>query len=115
MFDSISNTNLVLAVLLAVLVIQFVFVVRVVGMMRMLRRYLNEVRFLFKQIGNLDTTRKRAMYDYRSCQYCKHRQSFILIGDQNAYDDFYYKCNKRKVTISLADTCDAFERDFQLK
>ncbi len=48
----------------------------------------------------------------KTCQFCRHRLAYINTSKtKNDEEDFYHRCEVRKVNISLDDSCQHFARD----
>lgn len=51
----------------------------------------------------------------KTCQFCRHRLAYINTSKtKNDEEDFYHRCDVRKVNIALDDSCQHFERDGDL-
>jgi hypothetical protein len=78
-----------------------------------MNKLLFEVRLLFKNSGIFYQPQKEKVIKSNSCQFCQHRISFIQLTDETKHDNFYYKCSKNNIEITLADTCSSFVRDYR--
>ncbi len=99
-----------LLIFFAILVVTFLKIVSIIGQMNKL---LFEVRLLFKHSGIFFQPQKNKVIKSNSCQYCKYRRSFIQLTDEESKDNFYYKCKKHDIEISLSDSCAQFQRDYR--
>jgi hypothetical protein len=106
-------TNFLLIALLILFTIQVVTFLKIVVIIKQMNKLLFEVRILFKHSGIFFQPKKNNVIKSNSCQYCKYRMSFIQITDEENRDNFYYKCKKHDVEISLSDSCTQFQRDYR--
>lgn len=88
---------------------------KLVQILKQINKLLFEVRIYFKNSGIFYEPRKNNIIRSDTCQYCIHRMSYINITGSTENDDFYYKCRRRNIDILLSDSCDQFERDFNIK
>jgi hypothetical protein len=106
-------TDFLLIALLILFVIQIVTFFKIVAIIKQMNKLLFEVRILFKHSGIFFQTQKNSVVKSNSCQFCSYRMSFIQITDEENKDNFYYKCKKHDIEISLSDSCAQFLRDFR--
>jgi hypothetical protein len=106
-------TDLLLIALMILFAIQVVTFFKIVTIIKQMNKLLLEVRLLFKHSGIFFQPKKNKVIKSNSCQYCKHRISFIQITDEENKDNFYYKCKKHDIEISLSDSCAQFQRDYR--
>jgi hypothetical protein len=106
-------TDILLLGFIILLIIQVYTFVKIFRIVKQLNKLLVEIRILFKQSGIFFQLQKNKVIKSNSCQYCKFRLSFIHIKDGDDHDNFYYKCNKHDIEITLSDTCKQFEREFR--
>jgi hypothetical protein len=106
-------TNILLVVLLVFITIQVVTYIKIIAILKQMNKLLFEVRILFKQSGIFFLPQKNNIIQSNSCQYCKYRMSYIQITDEHKKDNFYYKCKKHDIEISLSDSCAQFHRDYR--
>jgi hypothetical protein len=106
-------TDFLLTALLILLVIQIVTFVKIGTILKQMNKLLFEVRILFKHSGIFFLPQKNNIIKSNSCQYCKYRMSYIQITDEEKKDNFYYKCKKHDIEISLSDSCAQFHRDYR--
>jgi hypothetical protein len=99
--------------LLILFAIQVITFLKVVSIIRQMNKLLFEVRLLFKHSGIFFQPQKNNVIKSNSCQYCKHRMSFIQLTEEENKDNFYYKCKKHDIEISLTDSCAQFQRDYR--
>lgn len=109
------SNDIILIAFVIFFIVQIVVLSRIVVIIRRFTKILFEVRIIFKHAGLSYDSRKKTVVQNNICQHCKYRMPFIeMIGD-SSLDNFYYKCKKRDIEIELSDTCEYFERDYQLK
>ena len=108
-------SDLLIIGLLALFVIQLFVFYKIVTIVRQFTRLLLEVRLLFRHAGISYEHNKKEIMDLKTCQFCKYRLPYIKISENDTVDDFYHKCKKKDIEITLNDTCDQFERDLLLK
>ena len=107
-------TNYLLIVLLVLFFIQILAFLKLIKIIKQINKFLFEFRILLKR-GSISAPKYSSIFYKNTCQYCKHRMSFIQITDGDITDNFYYKCRKKNVEIALADTCNKFERDYSIQ
>ena len=107
-------TNYLLIILLVLFIIQILTFLKLIQIIKQINKFLFEFRIMMKQ-GSLPAKSFSSFYNKNTCQFCKHRLSFIQISDDDITDNFYYKCRKRNIEITLTDTCSKFERDYSIK
>jgi len=103
--------EIILVIVTSLAIAQSIIIFRLIGSLKATNRLLMEVRLLFKRAGVYFEPDKKRYVAEHSCQYCKHRVTYIQITDDLGSDAFYYRCRKRNLEIHLGDTCDAFQRD----
>ena len=108
-------TTFLVVSLLVLFIVQIVTFLKVLLIIRHTNRLLFEVRLLFKHSGVQNNDRDSTVLNFKVCQHCKHRLSFIQISNEPASDNFYYKCKKHDIEILLSDTCDQFAREYSIK
>ena len=99
-----------LVILFMVQAFTFIKVMRII---KQVSKLLFEVRILFKNSGIYYEAKQNRLIKSNTCQYCRNRLSFIQIADESDRNSFYYICKKHDTQITLSDTCQQFERDFQ--
>jgi len=109
--DNPFITNFLLIVLLAMFIVQMFTFWKIARIIHQVNKLLFEIRLMFKHSGISYEPKKKAIMEYKICQYCRHRISFIQISDNAESDNFYYKCKKSNIEISLSSSCSEFERD----
>jgi hypothetical protein len=107
-------TNYILIIIIILFAIQILAFLKLIQVIKQINKFLFEFRILIKQ-GSLSSKNFSSIFYKNTCQFCKHRMSFIQISDDVITDNFYYKCRKRNIEISLADTCNKFERDYSVQ
>jgi hypothetical protein len=105
--------DFLLLALLILFAIQVFTFFKIVSIIRQMNKLLFEVRLLFKHSGIFYQPQKNKIIKSNSCQYCKYRMSFIQLTDEENKDNFYYKCKKHDIEISLSDSCAQFQRDYR--
>jgi len=105
--------DFLLIALFILFAIQLVTFLKIVAIIKQMNKLLFEVRLLFKHSGIFFQPKKNKIIKTSSCQYCKHRMSFIQLTDEDSKDNFYYKCKKHDIEISLSDSCAQFQRDYR--
>jgi len=105
--------DFLLIALLILFAIQVFTFFKIVSIIRQMNKLLFEVRLLFKHSGIFFQPQKNSVIKSNSCQYCKHRMSFIQLSEEESRDNFYYKCKKHDTEISLSDSCAQFQRDYR--
>ncbi len=103
--------EIILAIVTGLVIAQLLVILKLIGSLKATNQLLMEVRLIFKRAGIYFEPDKKNFIAERSCQYCKHRVTYIQITDDTGSDAFYYRCRKRNIEIRLGDTCDAFQRD----
>jgi len=106
-------TDFLLIALFILFAIQVVTFVKIVAILRQMNKLLFEVRILFKHSGIFFLLQKNNIIKSNSCQYCKFRMSYIQLTEEEKKDNFYYKCKKHDIEISLSDSCAQFHRDYR--
>jgi hypothetical protein len=106
-------TDYLLIAFLILFGIQAVTFFKIISILRQMNKLLFEVRLLFKHSGIFFQAQKNKVIKSNSCQYCKYRRSFIQLTDEESKDNFYYKCKKHDIEISLSDSCAQFQRDYR--
>ena len=101
--------------ILLVFVIQVFGFYKIVSIIRQLNKLLMEIRLLFKSSGIYYDHKDSTVMQSCSCKHCIYRMSFINISDNYDSENFYYRCKKQNVEITLNDSCNNFERDFNIK
>ena len=107
-------TNYLLAILLVLFFIQILTFLKLIQIIKQINKFLFEFRILLKR-GAFSYKKFNSLFYKNTCQYCKHRMSFIQISEDDITDNFYYKCRKKDIEIALADTCNKFERDYSIQ
>lgn len=105
--------DFLLIALIILFAIQVITFFKIVSIIKQMNKLLFEVRLLFKHSGIFYQPQKNSVIKSNSCQYCKYRMSFIQLSDEEEKDNFYYKCKKHEIEISLSDSCAQFQRDFR--
>jgi len=106
-------TDFLLIALIIFFAIQILSFFKIVAIIKQMNKLLFEVRILFKHSGIFFQPQRNNVVKSNSCQYCKYRMSFIQITDEENRDNFYYKCKKHDIEISLSDSCAQFQRDYR--
>ena len=94
------------------IIIQLVYFSKLLTLAKRLNKFLLEIRIYFKNSGIFYNVNDRSIIRNNTCQYCKHRMSYINISNKDDFENFYYRCKKRNIDILLSDSCIQFERDF---
>ena len=105
--------DILLIALIVLFAIQVITFFKIVSIIRQMNKLLFEVRLLFKHSGIFYQPQKNKIIKSNSCQYCRYRMSFIQLTDEESKDNFYYKCKKHDIEISLSDSCAQFQRDYR--
>lgn len=108
-------TDFLLATFIILFIVQLFVLYRIFAITNQFTRLLLEIRLLFKHVGISYEPRTKKISDQKICQYCKFRLSFIKMSDNDAADDFYYKCRKKNLEVHLNDSCKYFEWDLTPK
>lgn len=111
-FDRSTFAYLLLGILGVLAILQIFSFSKLIQTIKQLSRMLFEIRLLFKKSGIYYNQHVNRVIEYKSCQFCRHRMSFIQSGDESEYDGFYYRCKQRNIEITLHDQCEHFDRDF---
>ena len=106
-------TDFLLIALIILFAIQIISFFKIVAIIKQMNKLLFEVRILFKHSGIFFQPQKNNVVKSNSCQNCKYRMSFIQITDEENRDNFYYKCKKHDIEISLSNSCAQFQRDYR--
>ncbi len=73
--------------------------------------YIESISRFFYRVG-IRTNAREVSRSPKTCQFCKHRMSFIHMSEHKGeVEDFYYKCQLRNIEIKLEDTCERFEEE----
>ena len=111
-FDRSILIYLLLTVLISLALIQIFSFLKLIQTLRQMTKMLLEIRLIFKKAGIYYDQHTNRIITHRSCQFCRHRISFIKTGDDEDAEGFYYRCKQRNVEIALHDSCEDFDRDF---
>lgn len=107
-------TLLFYILLFALLIIQAFIFYKISGIINNVNRMLLEVRNISLKMNTAGEPFKNKLITSNSCYYCRYRMSFIQINEsEDNADNFYYKCKKHNLEISLTDSCKQFEEDYR--
>lgn len=114
--SSIFNTPVATAILLGAIILFFIFQLamlwRVRRILQQLSFYIESISRFFYRVGLAGQVNRAKKDEPHTCQFCKYRLSFIHMSDNSGeVEDFYYKCQLRKIEIKLDESCERFERD----
>jgi len=111
-FDRTTFTYLLLLILIFLALLQIFSFSKLIQTIKQLTKMLLEIRLLFKKSGIHYDQHINRIIEYKSCQFCRHRMSFIQSGDEEDTEEFYYRCKQRNIEITLHDHCEYFDRDY---
>jgi hypothetical protein len=111
-FDNPTFTYLLLLILILLAAVQIFSFTKLVQTIRQMTRMLQEIRLIFKKSGIYYDGHAHRIVAHKSCQFCRHRVSYIKTGDEDEEEGFYYRCRQRNIEIMLHDSCEYFDRDF---
>ena len=111
-FDHLTFTYLLLLILISLALIQIFSFSKLIQTIRQMTKMLQEIRLIFKKSGIYYDQHAHRIIAHKSCQFCRHRISYIKTGDDEENEGFYYRCRQRNIEILLQDSCDYFDRDF---
>ncbi len=110
--DNPAFIYLLLIILLSLAMIQIFSFTRLIQTIRQMTKMLQEIRLIFKKSGIYYDQHAQRLIAHKSCQFCRHRISYIKTNDEEENEGFYYRCRQRNVEIMLHDSCEYFDRDF---
>ena len=105
--------NLLLTVVILLLVLQIYALYRFYKLVRHTGRLLSEIRLILKRSGLYYERIRDKVITRKTCEFCKYRSSFISIDGDSSENDFYYRCQRKNIEISLGDSCEYFLREFR--
>jgi hypothetical protein len=111
-FDRNTLIYLFLLILMSLVVIQIFSFSKLIQTMRQIIRMLLEIRLIFKKSGIYYDSHAQRIVAHKSCQFCRHRMSYIKTADDEENEGFYYRCKQRNIEITLDYSCEYFDRDF---
>lgn len=104
--------KIILFALLSIILVQLFLLVRIRKILKNVAYYIEILSRFFYRFGSSESQPTTNPSTERTCQFCKHRMSFIHMGEKESNsEDFYYKCRLRNVDITLRDSCDLFEAE----
>jgi len=111
-FNNSTLLYLLLLALICLVVVQIFSFTKFIQTMRQLTRMLMEIRLVFRKSGIYYDQHAQRIMAHKSCQFCRHRVSYIKTTDEEENEGFYYRCRQRDVEVMLQDSCEHFDRDF---
>jgi hypothetical protein len=111
-FDNSTFVYLLLIILISLALIQIFSFSKLIQTMRQITKMLLEIRLVFKKSGIYYDQHAQRIVAHKSCQFCRHRISYIKTNDEEENEGFYYRCRQRNIEIMLHDSCENFDRDF---
>lgn len=113
---SFLNNPLTLGVLvgsiICLFVVQIIILLRIKNVLQQISIYIESVSRFFFRLGMKQTQSAVKKTIPQTCQFCKHRLSFIHMSENKGeVEDFYYKCRLRNIEVQLNDTCEKFIKD----
>jgi hypothetical protein len=111
-FDRSTLTYLLLLILISLSLIQIFSFSKLIQTIRQMTQMLLELRLIFRKSGIYYDQHTHRIIAHKSCQYCRHRMSYIKTTDDEDNEGFYYRCKQRNIEITLDDSCEHFDRDF---
>jgi len=112
---SIDRSTLIyflLLILIFLTVLQIISFSKLIQTMRHMTKMLLEIRLIFKKSGIYYDQHSQRVVAHKTCQFCRHRMSYIKTADDDENEGFYYRCKQRNIEITLDYSCEHFNRDF---
>ena len=114
----LSETNYIFITIFIIFLItvlfisQFYFLLKIKKILNQLYQYSEHFFRIFTKSGKSLHYSGDQKPVPETCQFCKHRLSYIHMSDgENIKEDFYYKCRIYNIPINLNDHCDRFETE----
>jgi hypothetical protein len=107
-------TEILIIIFTVIIIIQLIYFSKLIAITKRLNKFLLEVRLYFKNSGLFYNVHDQSIMRSNTCQYCKHRMSYINISNEDDFENFYYRCKKQNIDILLSDSCSHFDRDYNL-
>lgn len=102
----------IVGIILFLFIFQLVILFRIKTLFQQILFYMESVSRFFYKLQNSTGIRAKKVQLPQTCQFCKHRLSFIHMSDNKGEaEDFYYKCRLHNIEVQLTDTCKHFEKD----
>lgn len=114
--NAFFNHPLTISILACSVLVLFIFQIlllfRIRKILQQVSFYIESISRFFYRVGIASTAQKKHPAIPQTCQFCKHRLSFIHMSEQKGeVEDFYYKCQLRNIEVHLDETCEQFEKD----
>ena len=114
--SNLANEEMIFEILLLIVVAFFVFQVivllRIRNLLHQISYYIESISRFFYRMGSYGRSPSPRKQIPQTCQFCKHRLSFIHMSENKGeVEDFYYKCQLRNIEVTLDDSCEQFEKD----
>jgi len=114
--SSLLNDQITIGILLCMVIALFVFQVivllRIKNLLHQVSYYIESISRFFYRMGAYNRSASPRKQIPKTCQFCKHRLSFIHMSENKGeVEDFYYKCQLRNIEVTLDDSCEQFEKD----
>ncbi len=114
--NTLLNDPLVAGIFVGLIVFLFFFqlliLLRIRRMYQQISYYIESISKLFYRMNTPSAGSAKKQQLPTTCQFCKHRLSFIHMSDNKGeVEDFYYKCELHNIEIALEDSCGQFEKD----
>jgi len=97
---------LLLCVFIVLLVVQILALLRVRQLINRLKLALMDKKII---VHSSKQKSESLSQNYRKCQFCKHRQTYINATIHGGENDFYYRCSQHNTEVTLTHTCADFE------
>jgi len=100
--------DFLIIILLIFIVLLMLQIVALLRMHRFIRYFRNILSYIGYQMGYY---KPHTDAPIQTCQFCKHRQTYIKASVSGSDEDFYYRCKLHHKPVSLSATCKQFEYD----
>ncbi|MFZ0391228.1 MAG: hypothetical protein WAN36_12295 [Calditrichia bacterium] len=115
MIDLINNpvaVGILIGALAFFTILHILLLLRIKQVLQQISFYMETISRFFYRLGVFSSAKPKKQDIPKTCQFCKHRLSFIHMSENKAeVEDFYYKCQLRNLEVALDDTCERYEKD----
>jgi len=104
--------GILVGAIISLFVFQIIVILRIKKTLHQISFYLENILRFFYHVGFKPNATSLKTENPKTCQFCKHRLSFIHMSENKGeVEDFYYKCKLRNIEIQLNETCEKYSKD----